>query len=458
VDVLWGDDKDIVDPAGAGVDLFGNKTQGYPYHLALLAVGILLENRFPGRCFVHGDLEREAIDQTLLWVNAVLGTDFRTPVCNDGAALFERLSRLYRDSGRVIERFEVLFHGSNEETLRTLLACVGPQALQRHEAEKLARYQSLSQLGASGALSTYLGVTQDMDALIDLVEAARGLRSGSEYSLEALLEVLCRHFITLDLSEREPLFAFSRPAGQMATIEDTFAHIGMLLAGVPSDFPFHMDGAELLERFAAREPGRRERFRAIIEAEEARCRQTLAEIAEAMAAAGAGPRPSALPPQAGEGVLVDDTQQEGMDALDDPDAALPGSAYLIRQIERQREAVMEPETTAEAFGVAVGKVLRDHEQVFADPDPQRYRGLIGWGAQENGIALWREAWDAIDREADLEVLKALAALVLIPEREAQFWKARIHILEHKGLWSHLLAGAGVRTGLPWTRDRGDLAS
>ena len=45
-DVLW-----RIDEYGSsnGDEVFGNKTQGYPYHLAILAVAILAESRFPGR-------------------------------------------------------------------------------------------------------------------------------------------------------------------------------------------------------------------------------------------------------------------------------------------------------------------------------------------------------------------------------------------------------------------------
>ena len=36
-----------------GIELWDSKTQGYPFHLAILAVGIMLENRFPDNCYLH---------------------------------------------------------------------------------------------------------------------------------------------------------------------------------------------------------------------------------------------------------------------------------------------------------------------------------------------------------------------------------------------------------------------
>ena len=41
-----------------GIELWDSKTQGYPFHLAILAVGIVLENQFPDNCYIHAILKK----------------------------------------------------------------------------------------------------------------------------------------------------------------------------------------------------------------------------------------------------------------------------------------------------------------------------------------------------------------------------------------------------------------
>ncbi|MGP9765850.1 hypothetical protein ACT3UM_08980 [Halomonas sp. AOP13-D3-9] len=433
VDVLWADEQDISYPEGMGTELFGNKTQGYPYHLALLAVGILLENRFPGRCFVHGQLDREPTEQVLAWVNAVLESDFKGPICLDGDALCTRLSGLFQDQEQLIQRFNTLFLGDQQEAMRTIIDHVEPDALKRHVAAELGHYDSLNQIGASRLLSTYLEVTQDIDGLIDRVLATPPFRAEPAASLETLLKVICRRFITISPVEREPLFALARPAGQLTTIDDAFDGVFRTLMGMPSAVQYHLRGKTLLERFVARKPELGERFREIIQAEEEACRKMLAKI-------------STVQPKAavdGEPANTVDASLEREEPDSHAEALLPGEDYLIYQIEQQRENmdIAKPKRIAEILGVAVGQMLLDYPQTFSAAEPEYYRKLIHWAGQTNQIVLWRGAWEEIDRESNIQILKVLAVLMLITERENSFCQCRTHILEHKSLWPYLMKSA-----------------
>jgi len=90
-----------------GQNLFGGKTQGYPYHLALLAVGMLLEARFPLAVHVSGDINKCQVQHMLQWSNAILDKPVTEPVCVDGERLYRRLNQLYADKSLVIKRFKV---------------------------------------------------------------------------------------------------------------------------------------------------------------------------------------------------------------------------------------------------------------------------------------------------------------------------------------------------------------
>lgn len=45
------------DDTSGPVRVFGDKTQGYPYHFAVLAAAMLIEERFPRDAMVWGDID-----------------------------------------------------------------------------------------------------------------------------------------------------------------------------------------------------------------------------------------------------------------------------------------------------------------------------------------------------------------------------------------------------------------
>jgi len=80
-DVLWVRDDALHYIGGYGYDLFDHKTQGYPYHCAILAVGILVESRFSGNAYVTGDINTEQAEMMTAWCNAILKKMVKKPVC-----------------------------------------------------------------------------------------------------------------------------------------------------------------------------------------------------------------------------------------------------------------------------------------------------------------------------------------------------------------------------------------
>ncbi|GAB6039776.1 hypothetical protein [Endothiovibrio diazotrophicus] len=101
-----------------------------------------------------------------------------------------------------------------------------------------------------------------------------------------------------------------------------------------------------------------------------------------------------------------------------------GVGYILRQIEGQRLAIVEPEATARAFGTEIGRLLSADAGRFAGADMRRYREMIGRYARENGVVLWREAWEAIDRENDVERFAVIAVLAALPE--SPIYSSKLH--------------------------------
>ena len=58
-----------------GRDIFGNKTQGEPFHLAVLAVAMVIETRLPRQAFVFGDFDRQQCERRNSSLRYTLGYD-----------------------------------------------------------------------------------------------------------------------------------------------------------------------------------------------------------------------------------------------------------------------------------------------------------------------------------------------------------------------------------------------
>lgn len=77
--------------------VFGNKTQGLPFHVALVAAGMLLEERFPRSAYTSGDIDRDDAEVAARLAAPVLGRTLAAPVCTDAARLITRLRAEYAD-------------------------------------------------------------------------------------------------------------------------------------------------------------------------------------------------------------------------------------------------------------------------------------------------------------------------------------------------------------------------
>jgi len=71
--------------------VLGDKTQGGPIHLPVLAAATVVEARFPGRAVAHGDIDRSDGQQAVQWASAVLGREVPLPVLVDGPAFVRRV-------------------------------------------------------------------------------------------------------------------------------------------------------------------------------------------------------------------------------------------------------------------------------------------------------------------------------------------------------------------------------
>ena len=430
-DILWAYPEEMNGIAGNGFPLFQHKTQGYPYHLALLAVGILFENRFPYSIYVIGDLERYPIEMMVEWLNTTVETPVTLPVCLDGRWLYQRLQALYPSPEMIISRFKAIYRGSREEQLTHLLQSAARNDVFTSVQTALARFRSLSQIGAQDLLAQFLSVTQDLKQTIALVQTIQESDpERHEFSLETLLQVLCQNYITIDFQAREPLACFARAADRLPTIQDAFAQTFIRFKGTPAVIDYYLESTALLTLFSAYAPEKSDTFANIIGESEAQCRAALQAIRSKFAQSVQTSDPDA--PASAEPIPAGETWQSG-------GTRSRAAEYIVQQAYRQQERFKEPERSAQTMGELVRTFKQNAPKQFQSSDPHYYRTEICRASGANGFALCETIWQQIEQEQTIPILQAILALASSANRESNFWRWRRYILEQPTLWPYLTA-------------------
>ena len=94
--------------------VFSDKTQGEPYHYAILAVASLIESRFPYFACATGDIDEEEAKEALSMANSILKEKIDIPLCTDAGRLLKRLQKFSKGK-ELLENFDYFFKGDYGE-------------------------------------------------------------------------------------------------------------------------------------------------------------------------------------------------------------------------------------------------------------------------------------------------------------------------------------------------------
>ena len=137
------------------VRIFGEKTQGLPYHSAVMALGMLFEERFPRSAVLRGDIDREDADVARRMAAPILGRQLPLPVCVDAPRLIGRL-RESLTGGALDEAIEHLFRGEAHELLEARLRALTCADRARWWRDALARSEEPDEHDAVSLLVAWL--------------------------------------------------------------------------------------------------------------------------------------------------------------------------------------------------------------------------------------------------------------------------------------------------------------
>ena len=412
-----------------GIELWDSKTQGYPFHLAILAVGIVLENQFPDNCYIHGDIEEKQVEVMLEWLKTVYGKSFSHPICFEADRLYEKLDVVYTNKKALFERFTCLYQGERTDEFKALMRFMGKKATYEHYAKDLNEYDSLSQWGARDILRCVLEVSEDVLELVAFVENAIAHRpkKSKDFEWSDVLEMLCGDYIFVNPVQRESMQRLTNKGEDMDNINDVFGRLFMKMSGMPHISPLYVPKDELLEIFALRDPKNGEKYKKILDDAENKLAKTTKAVNESI--------------QAIDENLEKNTEfQEEIEKKEDAiENYPPHEQYIVRQAVQQQDRFGAYETNVPTIRKSLDKMLEKHGVFYDKKTVEEYLKEIYQYSFKAGFGVSEKGWKAIDALQDISILKYLFALASINNNEMTFWRWRKHIFETPETWQYFKA-------------------
>jgi hypothetical protein len=436
--VLWASENHMSYISGNGITVFDGKTQGYPYHLAVLSVGILFESRFPNNIYVAGDFNAKQVNLVTPWMNNILAHKIQTPIILDGKNLYDRLSEIYDHPELVIRRFQTLY--LHNDTLTVLLQYANRDDIIKQFMNSLSMYSCLSQRRAISLMSEFLVATNDLPCLINCVINCN--TKGQEFKLEDLLNVLVRQFITSNEKPTCPFKYVWSHFNEFPTIDSVLCQSLMSLHATNYSFiDFYINGSDLLSIFTNFDSEKRDLFKKIIEEGEEICKKKIEEASQELNIV--------LSKLSYGDESVEDTEPitvayRAITNLAIADENKISNAYFESYIiENANENKIK---FADADKEKLTRILskRLHECIKIDPDifnnlskSDYLRGIYN-ASFNNSIVLGTDIWEQIDNEENINILKMLYILTSINNNELMFYEFRQYTINNPEHWQWLL--------------------
>lgn len=246
----------------ASIELFEAKSQGAPYHLAMLAVSMLIEERFPRSAIAHGDIDLGQAKRARALAEPILRRSLAYPIRVDAEGLRHRLGVLLKgDKAAMIRAFSDTYLGGERTPEAILRSFTGSESID-YWLGQLSQYGSVKSLGATRLLIDWMNAERDLGSLIELACLSD---RGPKFSVDAFVEALITTWVGIPPEVRDPSIGLTKREGEIDGILSTHGsmwldmraigrhlRVDVLPQRVASAFSrFGRDGPRLLRQFRA---------------------------------------------------------------------------------------------------------------------------------------------------------------------------------------------------------------
>ncbi len=411
-------------------DLWGNKTQGYPYHLALLAVGILLEQHFEGNCYLHGDFTKAQAYFLSQWLEKTFNRPFALPVCLDLPKLWKYIYSVIPDYQKAIDRLLAIKLTSEKEVYRFFATTLPTDVLLEHLTQKLNTPRLFYE--KADILCAILDIWQDIDKFLDLLSKIDTTKS---LNLTKIIEIILSRFTIIEPTQQQQFNAFFHHYQKTREKYDIVSDAQlfnlylsynsfctenlMIMKAEASKFyqkygsdirPLYVSFVKLLHSFTIRQPENQEKIKNTIKKAQKRLEKLLKKTQNF--------------------TLIPNTS----------DIIVEEDSFVILQSAVHQRIIRSSKEVA-AFGVELRSKMIEHE--FSYDNREKYIKSISFFSKKNHIILSKKAWQAIDSLQDTDLLRLFCKLVSILASQYEYYELAIYILENPHCWNYFKYGKAL---------------
>lgn len=188
--------------------VFYAKTQGYPYHIYILAIAALIESRLQvGTVEIYGDISKEQAEIAVNWANSILEQPIYLSTRVNCEALHKRVKNV-GDEDKQVDKFFSLMIAADENRVDGFAKDnFNEEAILRYFREKIKQYTSPAQLGAQQLMIRLLNMGVDLAQLCDIYCLDS---KGPQYNSSDFIEALCSTWIFIPQGYRTCMNAYKR--------------------------------------------------------------------------------------------------------------------------------------------------------------------------------------------------------------------------------------------------------
>lgn len=391
--------------------VFSDKTQGHPYHIPLLAVAMLVEERFPKYAAAGGNIDIHQAREAQAFASTVLKKEIALPIRVDAPRLFKRIQAHYQGPEALLH-FSDIFIGDNDQLFEALFAMSEQAAFRQWFLERLGAYESSNQWGAIDLSIGWLNSTEDF---ITLCELACINDAGPKFDPVAFSSALAGTWISIEPSLRDVMQVFRKPEGAIDSIATLFGSLLLDASGGKGrSMRYYMAEEEVLSTLTPLFPDHSQQIRESFKTRTDQIRESLSESQDPIQELVR--RVEDDEPEIGDGRSF--MRLESIENLSEGQTLmLKGMAYTLANIRSH--------------------IRTDIPELFSESSEQ-WKDKIVRISHEQGLTLSEDAWKWIDQEKERELLLLALTIVLLNKREQTVWNIRCALLENRALCQAVL--------------------
>lgn len=202
------------------VSIWDNKTQGEPYHIPLLAIACLIEDRLQGKVMVQGNIRNFEVEEACKCINEYVTKPIGYPLVMDAHRLITQLQAIHKGARQQLKHFFNLYTDLLDNQIRELLEqSVGKKRLAEYYQYQLSVH-AVEQEEFIQIVQQMLQIGFELEEVGNIFITAKERNQGE---IEGFIEHILAERVSVYFLKKEEIYIPGNIEGQMIFAFDALA-------------------------------------------------------------------------------------------------------------------------------------------------------------------------------------------------------------------------------------------